>query len=103
MVIVPATIPCAQSSMTAVSPPAMIAAWPTLSRESETWFITAARSYPRSASSSRLASCASLPKYLTVSKLSRLSMALVLARPSSRFISRRNFSRHSVTVMVYAM
>ena len=100
MVSVPATIPYAESSITAVSPTAMIVAWPTLSSESETWFITAARSYPLSASSSRLASCASLPKYLTVSKLSRLSMDLVLARPSSSFIRRRNLIRHSVTTRV---
>ena len=100
MVIVPATIPYAESSITAVSPTAMIAACPTLSSESETWFITAARSYSCSASSSRRASCASFPKYLTVSKLSRLSMDLLLARPSCSFIRRRNLMRHSVTATV---
>ena len=35
--------------------------------------------------------------------VSRLSMALVLAAWSERFISRRNFSRHSVTSMVWAI
>ena len=100
MLIVPATIPRAQSSMTALSPPATITTWPTLSSDSESWSFTAAPSYPCSASSRRRASCASLPKYLTVSKLSRLSMDLVLARPSASFILRRKRIRHSVTVRV---
>ena len=50
--------------------------------------------------SKRRASIASLPKYLTVSKFSSESIALVLASVSESFISRRMAMRQSLAQTV---
>ena len=53
--------------------------------------------------SKRRASSSSLPKYLTVSKFERLSIALVLASVSLSFISRRMAMRRSLAANVNHM
>ena len=53
--------------MIAASAAAMITAWPRFSMFNDTELFTAARSNRARASSNRRASCASLPKYFTVS------------------------------------
>src|SRR5215471_18504509 len=81
-------------------PSAMIAAWPVFRMDSEIWAWIEAAEYLSIERSKRRVSCASLLKYFTVSKFSRLSTALVLASVSDWFISRRIAERQRVIAKV---
>ena len=81
-------------------PSAMIAAWPVLRTDSEICDWIEASEYFSIETSKRRVSCLSLLKYFTVSKLSRLSTALVLASVSDWFISRRKAMRQRVMAKV---
>jgi len=79
----------AESAMQTAMPILRITACPRLSQARDVQVFVAAVSYFAMETSKRAASIFSLPKYLTVSKFRRLSMALELASVSLSFISRR--------------
>ncbi len=90
----------AASTSTTPCPIAMIAAWPVLRTDSDTCDWIEAPAYFSIETSKRRVSCFSLLKYLTVSKFSSESTALVLASVSDWFISRRKAMRQRVMAKV---
>jgi hypothetical protein len=74
--------------------------WPKFSQPSEVQTLGRRLLVALHRLSKRLASISSLPKYLTVSKLSSESIALVLASVSLSFIERRMEMRQSLALMV---
>jgi hypothetical protein len=75
--------------MMPVSAALKITFWPELRNASDVAILTEERSYDASAESYCATACASFPKCLTASKLSRLSTATVAARLSAWLASRR--------------